>query len=136
MVNRRDVIPMYSNEEPVVKYRKDYQPSQYLIKQTKLRFQLFEDYCFVYAELNIERNPLDSKISLLPLVLDGVELELHEVFVDATKLDTDEYLLEGDFLSIPVVKEKFSLKTKVKIYPQKNKSLEGLYKSAGKFCTQ
>ena len=32
--------------------------------------------------------------------------------------------------------EEFSLQTKVRIYPQKNKALEGLYKSGQIFCTQ
>ena len=72
---------MYSAEKPNIKYRKDYQPSQYLIKQTGLRFQLFDDYTYVYAELLIERNPLDNQPELKPLVLNGIEIELLEIFI-------------------------------------------------------
>jgi aminopeptidase N len=127
---------MYSAEKPNIKYRKDYQPSQYLIKQTGLRFQLFDDYTYVYAELLIERNPLDNQPELKPLVLNGIEIELLEIFIDDIRLDESDYETNLENLTIYKTSEKFCLKTKVKIYPQKNTSLEGLYTSAGKFCTQ
>jgi len=127
---------MYSTQKPVVKYRKDYQPSQYLIKNTDLTFQLFDTYTIVTSELKIERNPLDINEDLLPIVLDGVELELLEIYLDGTLLDEAAYHLDNDQITINKVSEKFTLKTLVKIHPEKNTSLEGLYTSAGKFCTQ
>ena len=116
---------MYSVEKPSIKYRKDYQPSQYLIKQTQLRFQLFEEYTFVYAELQCERNPLDQNLQLLPLVLNGVELELQEIFVDDKKLTDEDDQWNSEHLTIFNTNSNCSLRTKVIIQPQNNKSLEG-----------
>ena len=127
---------MYSSDKPLIKYRKDYQPSQYLIEKTNLRFQLFENYTFVYAELIVKRNPLDKNQSLMPLQLDGVELELIEVFFDDEPLNKDDYIINAESLIINKTAEEFRLKTKVKIHPEKNTSLEGLYTSGDKFCTQ
>jgi aminopeptidase N len=127
---------MYSAQEPQVKYRKDYQPSQFLIKHTQLTFKLFDDHALVDAKLSIERNPVDPRAELEPLVLDGVELELIKIAIDEKEIDDTTYHLEKEHLTISQVSEKFVLDTQVKIYPQKNTSLEGLYTSSGKFCTQ
>ncbi len=125
-----------SAQTPQVKYRKDYQPSQFLIKHTALKFQLFDSHTFVSSELSIERNPLDPRDNLEPLRLDGVELNLENIAVDGEALDNEDYQIEEEALILKKVAEKFVLSTTVKIYPQNNKSLEGLYTSGGKFCTQ
>jgi aminopeptidase N len=127
---------MYSTSKPVVKYRKDYQPSQYLIKQTDLTFQLFDSHAIVESQLSIERNPLVRNEILQPLVLDGVELELQSIAINGQALSENSYRLENDELIIEHISDKFTLHTVVKIYPQNNTSLEGLYQSGGKFCTQ
>ncbi|TQV75461.1 aminopeptidase N [Aliikangiella marina] len=127
---------MYSTEKPVVKYRKDYQPSQYLIKNTNLLFQLFDDYTLVTSELKITRNPLDNRETLLPIELDGVELELVSIHLDGQVLDDSDYEKRAHTLIINKVSETFNLTTVVKILPHKNTSLEGLYTSSGKYCTQ
>ncbi|WP_196140506.1 aminopeptidase N [Aliikangiella sp. G2MR2-5] len=125
-----------STQSPQVKYRKDYRPSQYLIKHTRLNFELHEQDTLVTCELQVYRNPLDSNDQLEPLVLDGVELELMEISIDGTNLSQEDYELEKEILTVKKVSEAFTLKTRVKIQPQNNKSLEGLYTSGGKFCTQ
>ena len=127
---------MKPSREPVVKYRKDYLPSQYLIKTTNLNFQLFEDFVVVESKLTIEANPLSSNDSLAPLVLDGIELELLELKVNQRILSPSEYQVGSEHLIIKTVSDSFIVETKVKIYPAKNTSLEGLYLSNGKFCTQ
>lgn len=127
---------MYLTDKPAVKYRKDYQPSQYLIKKTRLKFDLYNDHVVVSSTLNIERNPQDQRPSLLPLVLDGVELELLEISVNGEDLSQDDFVVDKEFLTLHKVSQKFLLTTKVKIFPNKNTSLQGLYLSNGKFCTQ
>lgn len=123
-------------QTPQVKYRKDYRPSQYLIKHTDLRFQLHESHTLVFSKLSIERNPQDPRENLEPLVLDGVELNLEKIKIDGSALSEEDFKIEDEFLTIYKVSDKFELYSEVKIYPQNNKSLEGLYTSAGKFCTQ
>lgn len=127
---------MYSTDKPTVKYRKDYQPSQYLIKKTQLDFQLFEDHVIVKSMLDIETNPLTENNKLLPLILDGVELELLDIQINNVQLVKNDFEIKKEFLVVNKVCQKFSLSTTVKIFPNKNTSLEGLYMSNGKFCTQ
>ncbi len=123
-------------QTPQVKYRKDYQPSQYLIKQTKLKFELHNEFTLVTSLLTIERNPNDPREVLEPLVLDGIELTLESISVDGQPLSSADYQVDDEYLTLHKVAEKFTLLTQVKIYPQNNKSLEGLYTSSNKFCTQ
>ncbi len=127
---------MDSNNTSLVKYRKDYTPSQYLINRTELEFQLYQEHVIVSSKLLIRINPESAEKALNPLELDGVELELLEVKVDGITLSPDDYQIDKEKLTIHPVKPNFELHTKVKIYPGKNTSLEGLYLSNGKFCTQ
>ncbi|WP_444998058.1 aminopeptidase N [Aliikangiella sp. IMCC44359] len=128
---------MVSSPKPTVKFRKDYQPSQYLIKHTDLIFQLFDSHVLVTAEIDIESNPnRKNPQELTPLVLDGDELELLEIYVNGSNLDSTQYEIVDNGLIVKQTAEKFTLKTLTKIYPQQNTSLEGLYQSNGKFCTQ
>jgi len=126
---------MYSNDKPVIKYREDYKPNDFLIKKTYLDFKLYDDYVLVHAKLEIEQNPLVKNHSSF-LILDGEEIELIELKVDQVDLNESEFELKKDRLKIHKVSQKFWLSTVVKIYPNKNTSLEGLYLSNGKFCTQ
>ncbi|MGB0496250.1 MAG: M1 family aminopeptidase, partial [Kangiellaceae bacterium] len=118
------------------KYRKDYQPSQYLIKQTNLDFQLHDDHVIVETELEVYRNPNDRLNKFESLELNGIEIELIELSINGQRLTTECYSAHPEGLSIHKVSEQFTLKTKAKIFPQKNTSLEGLYTSNQKFCTQ
>ncbi|MET1256019.1 aminopeptidase N [Aliikangiella maris] len=128
---------MSSSTKPVVKFRKNYKPSPYLIKNTELIFQLFEDHVLVSASLNIESNPKSAEsVNLPPMELDGVALELLEISIDDKELSDSDYQLKQDLLIIQPTTAQFNLQTLCKIYPQKNTSLEGLYTSGGKFCTQ
>jgi len=126
--------------EPMVdiktKYRKDYRVSQFLIKQTRLNFQLYDDHVIVESELSFYRNTKDQQKQLQPLELNGVEIELLELQIDGEKIKSEEFLAHDKGLTLYKVSDKFKLKTKVKIFPQKNTSLEGLYTSNQKFCSQ
>ena len=44
--------------------------------------------------------------------------------------------IDGEFLIIPKAPDAFTLETEVEIDPEANKALDGLYMSAGRFCTQ
>jgi len=127
---------MSLKQQPQVKYRKDYRPSQFLIPSTKLKFELYEDFSIVDAELQFVRNPADPRAGIEPLQLDGVDLTLLDIHMDGRPLAEDAYELNAEGLLLHSPKESFVLTTRVKIFPQQNTSLEGLYTSAGKFCTQ
>ncbi len=44
-------------EQPQMIYLKDYQAPEYLIDETHLTFELFEDHTLVHAQLVMRRNP-------------------------------------------------------------------------------
>lgn len=117
-------------------YLKDYQAPDYLIDETHLKFEIFENATFVHAELSIRLNP-DKQIKNIPeLVLNGEHLELLTVAVDNIVLSVDNYRVDETSLSFLPNKTSFVLKTSVRIHPETNTALEGLYKSNKMFCTQ
>jgi aminopeptidase N len=122
-------------EQPKMIYLKDYQAPEYLIDETHLTFELFDDHSLVHAQLVMRRNPARGA-GLPPLVLDGQLLELLSVKLADVDLTASDYELTPDSLTIQPKSETFTLDTSVKIHPETNTALEGLYKSSGMFCTQ
>ena len=116
-------------------YLRDYKVPDFLIDETFLDFQLFEDEVLVTSRLQIRRNPR-SENSNAPLELHGQELELLAISLDGKTLSEKQYTRNDEILKIADVSDKFELETRVRILPQMNTSLEGLYKSNHKFCTQ
>ena len=130
------MIDLNQPRTPPIKYRKDYRPSDYLITKTQLNFQLFDEYVLVTSELKIHRNPIYNNQPLVDLCLDGIQLQLVSIKVDNKILSEQDYVITKDQLVLSKVNKSFILTTEVKIYPARNTSLEGLYLSNGKFCTQ
>ncbi len=122
-------------EQPQVIYLKDYQAPEYLIDETHLTFELFEDHSLVHAQLVMRRNPARGA-GLPPLVLDGQHLELLSVALDDQALSAGDYQLDDSHLTVQPKAATFTLDTSVKIHPESNTALEGLYKSGSMFCTQ
>ncbi len=117
--------------EPV--YLKDYRPPDWRIESVELDFDLGDDFTRVRAQLSIRRNHGGRR---RPLVLDGRDLELVSVALDGRTLSPADYAVDERSLTIARTPDTFTLKTEVKIRPQDNSALEGLYKSGGIFCTQ
>ncbi len=122
-------------EQPQMIYLKDYQAPEYLIDETHLTFELFDDHSLVHAQLVMRRNPARGA-GLPPLVLDGQLLELLSVQLDDAELSAADYQLTPDHLTLHPKAESFTVDTSVRIHPETNTALEGLYKSSGMFCTQ
>ncbi|CCK75710.1 Aminopeptidase N [Oleispira antarctica RB-8] len=122
--------------QPESIYLKDYQAPHFVIEETHLRFDLFEDYAQVDSRLVMRRNREQHENVEAPLVLVGKQLELLAIAIDGVRLSDDEYLLEDELLTIHKVSDSFELEISNRIEPQNNTALEGLYKSGGMFCTQ
>ncbi|SEN16689.1 aminopeptidase N [Pseudomonas sp. ok272] len=122
-------------EQPKMIYLKDYQAPEYLIDETHLTFELFEDHSLVHAQLVMRRNPARGA-GLPPLVLDGQQLELLSVALGDVELGATDYQLSDSELTLHPTREQFTVDTSVRIHPETNTALEGLYKSSGMFCTQ
>ncbi len=121
-----------SNNQPETIYLKDYQPAPFQIDEVQLYFNLGEDETLVTSILNMRRLG-DNSASLC---LDGQELELVSIKLDAETLPAQRYEIEKESLTITDLPEQFELEIQTRIKPQLNTSLEGLYKSSGNFCTQ
>ncbi len=113
-------------------YLKDYKAPPFTIKTCDLVFELFEEHTQVTSLLNIVKMDKGAK----DLVLDSVELELLEIYLNDKKLDVSSYVIEDAHLRVLDVPEMFKLIIINKIYPHLNSELEGLYKSGAIFCTQ
>ena len=122
-------------EQPKMIYLKDYQAPDYLIDETNLTFELYEDHTLVHAQLVMRRNPARGA-DLPPLVLDGQELELLALAMDDVDLQASDYQLTDSHLTLQPLASNFTLNSTVRIHPESNTALEGLYKSSGMFCTQ
>jgi aminopeptidase N len=127
---------MMRDAQPESIYLKDYQPPFFVIEQTHLRFNLFEDHAQVDSRLVVRRNRQQHENFEGPLVLVGQQLELLSISIDGSRLTDDEYVLENDSLTIHNVSDSFELVISTRTEPQNNTELEGLYKSGGMFCTQ
>ncbi|WP_207458334.1 aminopeptidase N [Azospirillum sp. SYSU D00513] len=114
----------------------DYRPTAHVIETADLYFDLGEEVTTVRAVLGMRRNPDREDAASAPLVLDGQRLELVSVALDGRTLDPSDYTVTPDHLTLASVPESFTLETVVRIKPQENTALEGLYKSSGNFCTQ
>src|SRR5207244_1398531 len=81
------------------------------------------------------RNPARSEAGL-PLVLEGEDLELLSVAIDANAISTADFALSPGHLTIARVPDAFTLQTVVRFDPWKNTKLEGLYATRHGLVTQ
>jgi aminopeptidase N len=113
----------------------DYRPPDHLVDRVDLGFRLGDAGTEVTARLAVRRNPAAGE-GARPLVLDGQELELLDLKLDGEPLGSNRYRIDDDRLVVHGVPEAFTLESTVRIHPEANTALEGLYVSNGVFCTQ
>jgi aminopeptidase N len=110
----------------------DYRPPAFLIDAVELGFRLEPNATRVTSRLSIRRNGDHAE----PLRLDGVRLRPIAFAIDGTALAEGAVEVTEEDVTIASVPDAFVLETEVEIDPENNKALEGLYMSAGRFCTQ
>jgi len=123
------------DSQPSTIYLKDYRAPDFLIDETDLRFQLFEDGARVTSTLHMRRNPEAVDFRNI-LTLDGVELELLHLALDGRELHANAYRVDEESLILERLPKSFVLNVVTWIKPQENTCLEGLYRSSKMFCTQ
>lgn len=131
---RNDRQNMTDSPHPII-YREDYTPPDYLVETVELRFELGEETTRVRSRMSVRANP-DAAPGARPFRLDGHRAVLLGLALDGTPLAVDRYLLNGEGLTIPSVPPEFILEVITELRPGENTFLEGLYRSAGMFCTQ
>lgn len=119
---------------PSTIYLKDYTPPSHLIDKTFLTFELDPVKTTVRSKLEIRQNP--EAIASDSLRLHGQELLLCEVKINGQILAASDYSLDEETLELRGLPAAFTLEIVTEIAPEKNTSLEGLYKSRTMYCTQ
>ena len=124
-----------AREKPQRVFRKDYCPPDYWIDSVALDFELGDQETRVRARLKVRRRE-DLTGDAPPLILAGEELECLGVWLDGEALAESAYQVGEEELRIESPPSRFELETLVRIRPQENTSLSGLYRTGGTFCTQ
>lgn len=119
-------------KKPQTSYLKDYKAPSFKIDSINLHFSLHEDHVLVSSVLEV----IPATQSLSDFTLNGVDLELLSLTLNDNQLGDDDYQRDGNLLIIKQLHAPCRLAITNKIYPQKNTSLEGLYRSNNMFCTQ
>lgn len=118
----------------------DYRPAPYRLERTDLTVRLFDEQALVQARLSLAANPEaspEASRSPVPLLLQGLDLELLEIRLDGEDLAPEAYSLDQQSLTLwspPAAP--FVLETVVRLHPGRNTTLEGLYASGGMLTTQ
>ncbi|PWA87763.1 peptidase M1 family protein [Artemisia annua] len=115
-------------------FLKDYKLPDYYFDTVDLSFSLGEEKTIVSAKISVVPR-VDGAAA--PLVLDGTDLKLISVAINGNQLKEGDFQVDSRHLILKSPPTgNFVLETVTEILPQKNTSLEGLYKSSGNFCTQ
>jgi aminopeptidase N len=117
-------------DTPQTIYLKDYAPPTFQADTVDLDFVIEAGTTTVTATLAMRRNPASAA---QPLVLDGDDLETLSVAVDGRNVP---FLATAGTLTITDVPDAFTLQTVVRIRPEMNTRLSGLYRSKDGYFTQ
>ena len=131
------------NAQARTTFLKDYRPPIFNIETTDLYFDLYESYARVTSRLLLQFNSELSESFVDTLILHGQHLVLEMLSINGIELNSEQYVLDGESLTIPKIEQliergsrEFILECQTRIEPQNNTALEGLYKSKKMFCTQ
>ncbi|AMT97121.1 MULTISPECIES: aminopeptidase N [Psychrobacter] len=100
---------------------KDYKKTSFDVETVNLDIKLFEEYAQVNSTLEMLRQTEGD------LVLFGEELELLTIQMNGHQLDKEDYQQEAGTLTIANAPDEVTLDIQVRICPQTNTALEGLY---------
>ena len=115
-------VPEYNPSESNKKiHLKDYQPPSFAVDTVGLDIKLFDAYATVASTLNMTRQTAGD------LVLFGEEVELLDILMNGNPLAPEYYQQDAGKLTIVNAPDKVILQLSVKICPQTNTALEGLY---------
>ncbi|NBY52578.1 MAG: aminopeptidase N [Betaproteobacteria bacterium] len=120
-------------ETPVTIYLDQYTPPAWWVDTVDLVIAIHDDHARVTADLRIRRNP---DVPAAALWLDGEAMALVSVAVDGVALEASAYTLSDKGLSLPLTGDAAHITTVVRIEPDTNTALSGLYRSKDGYFTQ
>ncbi|HEX5394255.1 MAG TPA: aminopeptidase N, partial [Rhodocyclaceae bacterium] len=123
------------SDTPQTIHLKDYTPPAFLVDTVDVDVDFQPDGAQISTRLTLRRNPASADRNA-PLVLDGEELETLFVAVDDDYISPGFYQQDESTLTLTKVPDAFTLTTKVRIQPDSNTRLSGLYHSADGYFTQ
>ena len=115
-------------------YRKDYTVYPWDVGQLDIHFDIGSETTTVRTVMEFQLR--GEAMQPQDIVLNGSDLQLISLSLNDRPLGADDYLIEGESLTIPDAPPLSVLKTEVKIHPAKNLALEGLYLSGDFLLTQ
>ena len=122
------------NTTPVPIQLKDYTPPPWLVDTIHLDVDIRPEGTLVTALLSCHRNPFVG--GRFPLILNGEELETLALKLDGRELAPEAYVLSDEQLVVNGLPDRFVLETQVRIQPDSNTQLSGLYRSRDGYFTQ
>jgi len=120
------------SESALIRLR-DYHPPAWRVNHVEIAFDLDLPATEVDCTLSLAPDPEQASAEL---VLDGEELELLAISIDGVPLAVHEYGHANGRLIVPGARGACRLRTRVRIRPDRNTRLEGLYASRGLLLTQ
>ncbi|WP_180104245.1 aminopeptidase N [Acinetobacter sp. YH12108] len=112
-------------------YLKDYQKPSFVVDSIDLNIQVYDDHTLVSSKLEMQRQTAGD------LVLLGRDLELQSIQLNGQPLNASDYILDAEQLVISNAPDQATIEIVVKIHPESNTMLEGLYQaSSDLFVTQ
>jgi len=111
----------------------DYRPPGFLVDTVWLDIELDDPTVTVAACLTLRRA---AAARGEPLHLDAEGLELLELRLDGRRLGTGAYRHDELGVTLPAAPDRCVLETRVRLHPERNTRLTGLYRSGRVLCTQ
>ncbi len=113
------------DNEPIVKYLKDYKKTDFLIKKIELDFQIFPNKLLVKSNLSISKNSSNSTLTLNGEDLKTIVVSINNKIIEHNK----DYVIKKDTMEIYNVPDHCNIITEVEIDPYNNTKLMGIYKT-------
>jgi aminopeptidase N len=120
-------------ETPVTIYLDQYTPPAWWVDTVDLVVAIHDDHTLVTAQLQVRRN---ADVPAAALWLDGEAMALVSLAVDGVALDAAACTVSQTGLSLPLAGDAARVTTVVRIEPDTNTTLSGLYRSKDGYFTQ
>ena len=114
-------LPDVPPHAPKKIHLKDYQRPSYDVDTVDLDIKIFDDHALVDSKLVMNRQAAGD------LVLYGEDVELLDISINGETLSADRYSQHDGKLTITDAPDQLTVQLKVRICPQTNTALEGLY---------
>jgi len=128
--------------KPIEVFRTQYKPLRWIVTSVELDFELYDGYTIVHSALTVDTNPQcnGDNDTNEGLIFNGDEtcVQLQTLSINNIDLSPDSYEFIPGKLIIDASKltSDAVVRMTVRIVPEENTQLSGLYRSGSIYCTQ